>query len=135
MTDLIRCEVSRGVATLTLDSPPNRNALSVALIEQLLAALDDAERDDAVRVIVLTHTGHVFSSGADLAETAAALETGRCPSAGWATSWPRSGSRRSRWSPGLAVRPEPGDSDSSPPPTSRSAHGTRRSRSPRSGSG
>ena len=45
MTDLIRYEVRRGVATLTLDSPPNRNALSVALIEQLLAALDDAERD------------------------------------------------------------------------------------------
>ena len=79
MTDLIRYEVRRGVATLTLDSPPNRNALSVALIEQLLAALDNAERDDAVRVIVLSHTGQVFSSGADLTETAAALETGDVP--------------------------------------------------------
>jgi len=79
MTDLIRYEVRRGVATLTLDSPPNRNALSVALIEQLRAALDGAERDDAVRVIVLTHSGHVFSSGADLSETAAAIETGRVP--------------------------------------------------------
>ena len=79
MTDLIRYEVRRGVATLTLDSPPNRNALSVALIEQLSAALDEAERDDAVRVIVLTHTGTVFSSGADLTETASALETGKVP--------------------------------------------------------
>jgi methylglutaconyl-CoA hydratase len=79
MTDLIRYEVRRGVATLTLDSPPNRNALSVALIEQLLAALNAAERDDSVRVIVLTHTGTVFSSGADLTETAAALETGQVP--------------------------------------------------------
>jgi methylglutaconyl-CoA hydratase len=79
MTDLIHYEVRRGVATLTLDSPPNRNALSVALIEQLLTALDDAERDDAVRVIVLSHTGRVFSSGADLTETAAALETGGVP--------------------------------------------------------
>jgi methylglutaconyl-CoA hydratase len=79
MTDLIRYEVRRGVAILTLDSPPNRNALSVALIEQLLAALNEAERDDAVRVVVVTHTGSVFSSGADLTETAAALETGRVP--------------------------------------------------------
>jgi methylglutaconyl-CoA hydratase len=79
MTALIRSEVHRGVATLTLDSPGNRNALSVALIEQLLAGLDAAERDDAVRVIVLSHTGTVFSSGADLTETAAALATGQVP--------------------------------------------------------
>ena|SRR5215475_1582018 len=79
MTALIRSEVRRGVATLTLDSPDNRNALSVALIDQLLTALDAAERDDAVRVIVLSHTGAVFSSGADLKETAAALATGEVP--------------------------------------------------------
>lgn len=81
MTDLIRYEVRRGVATITLDSPDNRNALSTALIEQLLAALAWAEADDAVRVVVLAHTGTVFSSGADLRETAEALSTGRMPAA------------------------------------------------------
>lgn len=79
MTELIRSEVGAGVATLTLDSPSNRNALSSALIEQLMAGLAAAESDTSVRVIVLTHTGPVFSSGADLKETAAALATGQIP--------------------------------------------------------
>jgi methylglutaconyl-CoA hydratase len=79
MTVLVRSQVLRGVATLTLDSPANRNALSSTLIDELLAALDEAERDDAVRVIVLSHTGTVFSAGADLKETAEALATGRLP--------------------------------------------------------
>ncbi|WP_433209919.1 enoyl-CoA hydratase-related protein [Dactylosporangium sp. CS-047395] len=76
---LVRSETARGVATLTLDSPPNRNALSTALIEELLAALAAADADDAVRAIVLTHTGPVFSSGADLKETAAAIGSGKPP--------------------------------------------------------
>ncbi|SNR53185.1 methylglutaconyl-CoA hydratase [Blastococcus mobilis] len=63
-------EVARGVATLTLDSPANRNALSRAMRTQLRAALADAFADDAVRVVVLDHTGRVFCSGMDLAEAA-----------------------------------------------------------------
>jgi len=67
---LVRVEVARGVATLTLDSPANRNALSRALRAQLRQALLDALADDAVRVIVLDHTGRVFCSGMDLSEAA-----------------------------------------------------------------
>jgi methylglutaconyl-CoA hydratase len=69
---LVRVEVARGVSQLTLDSPHNRNALSSALIGQLLDALAAASADEAVRVIVLTHTGPAFCSGADLKETASA---------------------------------------------------------------
>jgi methylglutaconyl-CoA hydratase len=76
---LVRSQTERGVATLTLDSPANRNALSTALIEELLAALAGADADDAVRVIVLSHTGPVFCSGADLKETVAAFGTGKPP--------------------------------------------------------
>jgi methylglutaconyl-CoA hydratase len=72
VTELISYALRRGIATIALDSPDNRNALSTALIGQLLAALHRAVADDAVRVIVLTHTGPVFCSGADLKETAAA---------------------------------------------------------------
>jgi methylglutaconyl-CoA hydratase len=68
--DVVRVAVSRGVATLTLDSPANRNALSRAMRAQLSAALGDALADDAVRVVVLDHTGRVFCSGMDLAEAA-----------------------------------------------------------------
>ncbi|WP_040336955.1 enoyl-CoA hydratase-related protein [Candidatus Blastococcus massiliensis] len=67
---VIQVTVSAGVATLTLDSPQNRNALSKALRGQLRAALEDALADDAVRVIALDHTGRVFCSGMDLAEAA-----------------------------------------------------------------
>jgi methylglutaconyl-CoA hydratase len=57
-----------GVRRLTLDSPANRNALSTRLLDQLAGALRDATADDDVRVIVLTGTGRVFCSGADLSE-------------------------------------------------------------------
>jgi methylglutaconyl-CoA hydratase len=69
---LLRVETGRGLATLTLDSPHNRNALSRALMTRLVAALRAAVADDAVRVVVLSHTGPVFCSGADLKETAEA---------------------------------------------------------------
>jgi methylglutaconyl-CoA hydratase len=57
-----------GVRTLTLDSPANRNALSTLLLDQLAQALRDAMADASVRAIVLTGTGSVFCSGADLSE-------------------------------------------------------------------
>ncbi|MFI5756189.1 enoyl-CoA hydratase family protein [Streptomyces sp. NPDC051569] len=60
----------RGVSTLTLDSPGNRNALSARLVRSLGEALDDCARDPAVRAVVLTHTGTTFSAGADLKEPA-----------------------------------------------------------------
>ena len=70
MTDgtVLQVQVSRGVARLTLDSPANRNALSRAMRAQLRQALTEALADDAVRVVVLDHTGRVFCSGMDLAE-------------------------------------------------------------------
>jgi enoyl-CoA hydratase len=65
---LVRYEVDRAVATLTLDSPRNRNALSTRLVSELAQGLAQATEDDAIRAIVLTHTGTVFCSGADLSE-------------------------------------------------------------------
>ena len=65
---VLQVSTSRGVATLTLDSPANRNALSRAMRAQLRTALADALADDAVRVVVLDHTGRVYCSGMDLTE-------------------------------------------------------------------
>lgn len=56
----------RGITTLALDSPGNRNALSAALVGELSAALEACGADDAVRAVVLTHTGNTFCAGADL---------------------------------------------------------------------
>jgi methylglutaconyl-CoA hydratase len=67
---VLRVDVRRGVAELTLDSPANRNALSKAMRAQLRSALTEAITDDSVRVVVLDHTGRVFCSGMDLAEAA-----------------------------------------------------------------
>jgi methylglutaconyl-CoA hydratase len=66
MADIVRLAAEGGVATVTLDSPENRNALSRALLEQLDARLREARADDSTRVIVLTHTGNTFCAGADL---------------------------------------------------------------------
>ncbi|NPC69264.1 enoyl-CoA hydratase family protein [Corallococcus sp. AB004] len=67
---LVRYEVSRGVATLTLDSPRNRNALSRALVTQLLERLNAVGADSSVRAVVLAATGPAFCAGADLSEMA-----------------------------------------------------------------
>jgi methylglutaconyl-CoA hydratase len=68
MSELVHLETANGVATITLDSPTNRNALSRQLQSELLAHLQAAIGDPATRVIVLTATGTVFCSGADLKE-------------------------------------------------------------------
>ncbi|WP_020666243.1 enoyl-CoA hydratase family protein [Amycolatopsis nigrescens] len=66
--ELVHYSVAAGTATITLDSPHNRNALSAQLRRELLAALERAAGDEHVRVIVLTHTGPVFCAGMDLKE-------------------------------------------------------------------
>jgi enoyl-CoA hydratase len=65
---LVQFSVDRGIATITLDSPRNRNALSAALVAQLSLALAQAADDDSVRAVELTHTGTTFCAGADLSE-------------------------------------------------------------------
>lgn len=67
--ELVHLDVATDVATITLDSPANRNALSAQLRRELIAHLDTALADDAVRVMVLTHTGRVFCAGMDLKES------------------------------------------------------------------
>jgi enoyl-CoA hydratase/carnithine racemase len=64
----LRYEVADAVATIALDQPQTRNALSDALLDDLLAAFEAARDDDAVRAVVLTSTHEkVFSAGGDLA--------------------------------------------------------------------
>ncbi|MBB6568526.1 enoyl-CoA hydratase [Kribbella sandramycini] len=68
MTELVHLTVADGVATVTLDSPHNKNALSQQLTGELLEHLETAGADDAVRVIVIRSALDVFCSGADLSE-------------------------------------------------------------------
>ncbi len=68
MTELVHYEVADAVATLTLDSQHNRNALSRQLVGELFEGLRRAEADDAVKVVVVRAAGPTFCSGADLSE-------------------------------------------------------------------
>jgi methylglutaconyl-CoA hydratase len=66
VTDAVTYATSGGVATLTLNQPDNRNAMTPALLDGIGSGLESALGDDAVRVIVLTNSGPAFSAGADL---------------------------------------------------------------------
>ena len=68
MSELVHYTVSGAVATITLDSPHNRNALSRQLVTELFEGIERAAADDDVRVLLLAAEGRVFCSGADLSE-------------------------------------------------------------------
>jgi enoyl-CoA hydratase/carnithine racemase len=62
----IRYEVDHAVATITLDRPDTLNALTRRMLEELLEALERADADDGVRVVIVTGAGRAFCAGADL---------------------------------------------------------------------
>ncbi|WP_364512689.1 enoyl-CoA hydratase-related protein [Nocardioides sp. LML1-1-1.1] len=68
--ELVHLDVADGVATITLDSPHNRNALSRQLVTELVGHLTTADAATDVRVVLLRSSGRVFCSGADLSEAA-----------------------------------------------------------------
>jgi enoyl-CoA hydratase/carnithine racemase len=70
MAELVRWTTTDHVTTITLDSQPNRNALSKQLVAELHAGIDEAEEVEA-RAIVLRHEGPAFCAGADLKERSA----------------------------------------------------------------
>jgi enoyl-CoA hydratase/carnithine racemase len=62
----VRYVVDDGVATLTLHRPERLNAVNTAMLREIVAALDAADRDDAVRAVIVTGAGRAFCAGADL---------------------------------------------------------------------
>jgi 2-(1,2-epoxy-1,2-dihydrophenyl)acetyl-CoA isomerase len=68
MTDasVLLMERDGGVAIVTLNRPASKNALDIALTDALTAALQDLQRDDSVRAIVLTGAGGDFCAGGDV---------------------------------------------------------------------
>jgi methylglutaconyl-CoA hydratase len=71
-TALVLAEAHGPVTTVTLNRPDKRNALNIALLEQLCAALAAAEAKETQRVLVLRGAGPAFCAGLDLAEAAQA---------------------------------------------------------------
>lgn len=67
----VHYSVDDGIATVCIDRPAQRNALSIAVSERLLEIWDDVENNDAVRVAILTSSDcGTFSAGMDLKEAA-----------------------------------------------------------------
>jgi 2-(1,2-epoxy-1,2-dihydrophenyl)acetyl-CoA isomerase len=64
----VHVEVENGIGWIRLNRPEKMNAIGALTRKQLGEAIKQAERDDAVRVLVLTGTGRAFSSGADVTE-------------------------------------------------------------------
>jgi len=60
-------EKSEGIATITINRPEKLNAMDQETVQEILSALDDAEKDENIRVVVITGAGdRAFSAGADI---------------------------------------------------------------------
>ncbi len=64
--ETIQLERKQRVLTLTLQRPEKLNAFNPSMQKELLAAFDEADRDDEVRVVIVTGAGRAFCAGADL---------------------------------------------------------------------
>ena len=62
----ILTQIEDGILTITLNRPEKLNAFTRDMQQQMIAALDEADADDAVRAIVVTGAGRAFCAGADL---------------------------------------------------------------------
>ncbi|MEL6450522.1 MAG: enoyl-CoA hydratase/isomerase family protein [Pseudomonadota bacterium] len=69
---MIRVDSAGPICTLTIDRPDKAGALTAAMLEDLIAAVEDAQQAPA---LILTGTGRVFSAGADLDAAKAGLAT------------------------------------------------------------
>jgi enoyl-CoA hydratase/carnithine racemase len=64
-------EKKDGIAIITLNSPDKLNAISLKMKESLFAATDEVDKDDSIKVVILTGAGRGFCAGHDISEMAA----------------------------------------------------------------
>jgi enoyl-CoA hydratase/carnithine racemase len=74
MSDRLDVDVSSGVLNATLNRPDKRNAIDTAMINDLIAMLERAELDSAVRVVAVRGAGRDFCAGMDLNELLASAD-------------------------------------------------------------
>ncbi|MGA1744217.1 MAG: enoyl-CoA hydratase [Ilumatobacteraceae bacterium] len=69
---MVLYDVSDGIATLTLNNPQERNSMTAEMVAEIVAAMDTAEADADVRVVIVTGTPPAFCAGANLGNLAEA---------------------------------------------------------------
>jgi enoyl-CoA hydratase/carnithine racemase len=73
--DTIMTEISDGIMTITLNRPEKMNAFTAGMMQDMVAAFDVADADDAVRAVIVTGSGErAFCAGADLSAGAATFD-------------------------------------------------------------
>jgi enoyl-CoA hydratase/carnithine racemase len=72
--ETIRCETEDGILTVTLNRPEKLNAFTTTMGAELIDAFDHADRDDAVRAVIVTGAGRAFCAGADLSAGGATFD-------------------------------------------------------------
>lgn len=65
---LLRIEKNNGIATVFLNRPEKRNAMSFALLRELVCVANQIKKDRSIRCVILTGEADVFSAGIDLAD-------------------------------------------------------------------
>jgi enoyl-CoA hydratase len=84
--NIVVSEVRDAVATVTLNRPQKKNALSIALRDEVSDALDGLAADPAVKAVIVTGEGDVFSAGFDLSEFRTAAQDPTFHKTLWASS-------------------------------------------------
>jgi enoyl-CoA hydratase/carnithine racemase len=79
----ITYEVADRIATVTLNRPEARNGYTIRMADELGDAMDRADRDEDVRVVILTGNGKDFSVGADLSQGGFDFDPATGPDAAW----------------------------------------------------
>ncbi|NDF23578.1 MAG: enoyl-CoA hydratase [Actinobacteria bacterium] len=69
---MVLYDVREGIATLTLNNPSERNSMTAEMVAEIVGAMDAAEADPAVRVVIVTGTPPAFCAGANLGNLAEA---------------------------------------------------------------
>ena len=62
--ETVRCEVDELILTITLNRPDKLNAFTTQMLHEMIDAFDRADKDDAVRAVIVTGAGRAFCAGA-----------------------------------------------------------------------
>jgi enoyl-CoA hydratase/carnithine racemase len=72
--ETIRYEVDESILMITLNRPDKLNAFTTQMLHEMIDALDYADKDDAVKAVIITGAGQAFCAGADLSGGAATFD-------------------------------------------------------------